>query len=81
MFTRYLQNKKEATMPKEKCTVCGHTMTDTFECLPCDFVEMAINAGACHANYGEHLAELIGDVMTIRNWSAEPIRFKYPRFA
>jgi hypothetical protein len=56
-------------------------MTDTFECLPCDFVEMAINAGACHANYGEHLAELIGDVMTIRNWSAEPIRFKYPRFA
>jgi hypothetical protein len=56
-------------------------MTDTFECLPCDFVEMAINAGACHPNYGEHLAELIGDVMTVRNWSAEPIRYKFPRFA
>jgi hypothetical protein len=81
MFTRYLQNKKGAVMKNPKCTVCGHTMTDTFECLPCDFVEMAINAGACHANYGEHLAELIGDVMTIRNWSAEPIRYKYPRFA
>jgi hypothetical protein len=81
MFTRYLQNKKGAIMKNPKCTVCGHTMTDTFECLPCDFVEMAINAGACHANYGEHLAELIGDVMTIRNWSAEPIRYKYPRFA
>ena len=81
MFTTYLQNKKGAIMKNLKCTVCGHTMTDTFECLPCDFVEMAINAGACHANYGEHLAELIGDVLTVRNWSAEPIHYKFPRFA
>lgn len=67
-------------MTREKCAVCGHIMTETFECLPCDFVEMAINAGACHANYSEHLAELIGDVLTIRDWSAEPIRYKFPRF-
>jgi len=56
-------------------------MTEGFECLPCDFVEAAINAGACHSNYGEQLAELIGDVMTSRDWAKEPIRYKFPRFA
>jgi len=68
-------------MSEKKCTVCGHTLTQTFECLPCDFVEMAINAGACHPNYGEHLAELIGNVMLARDWSQLPIVYKFPRFA
>ena len=68
-------------MTQEKCTVCGHNMTEGFECLPCDFVEAAINAGACHPNYGERLAQLIGDVMTSRDWAKEPIRYKFPRFA
>ena len=70
-------------MQQHTCSICGFELTERLSCLPCDLVEQAIQDGYCHSNYGEQLAEQIGNVLAARNWAARPINLNnlFPRFA
>lgn len=69
-------------MEKDTCTVCAFDLTETFCCPACDAAEAIIEAGRCHPNYKELLAEQIGDLLMSRDWQTViNLRKMFPRFA
>jgi hypothetical protein len=63
------------------CTTCSFQLTSTFSCPACDAADAIVEAGGCHPNFKQELAEKIGDLLKAEDWRTV-IDFSkmYPRF-
>jgi hypothetical protein len=73
--------KGENIMNIETCTICGFELTETFCCPACDAADAIVEAGGCHPNFKEALAEKIGNILADSDWhTLISVRKVYPRF-
>jgi hypothetical protein len=66
--------KGENIMNIETCTICGFELTSTFCCPACDAADAIVEAGGCHPNFKEALAEKIGNILADNDWHTIGIR-------
>ncbi len=68
-------------MDIKTCTICSFELTSTFCCPACDAADAIVEAGGCHPNFKEALAEKIGNLLTAEDWHTTiDLRKIYPRF-
>jgi hypothetical protein len=75
------KHKEQTIMNIETCTICGFGLTSAFCCPACDAADAIVEAGGCHPNFKEALAEKIGNLLADNDWHTTiNVHKMYPRF-